>query len=212
MKTIFGMIGDFYHPRENAIDAVKKAVELNGAILIEGGTSEVGSALDTNPDALIIYRENRVNPEAETVDMWLTDEIDEKITTYVKNGGRIIAMHTAIASYPEDSKYIDMVKGYFVEHPVPHYMTRYVSSDLSPLGDKFDFAVMDEHYVVNVDEANTNVFMRHSSEYGESCSAWYHSYGNGKVMVLVPTHRKEGFENPEMQRLVNEAVAWVLKG
>jgi len=213
-KNIFALIGDFYHPYDNAFSTIKKAVEMNSAELIDGKIDEISGAIDANPDAILLYRENRINPEDATVNLWLTDELDEKITTYVKNGGSIIALHTAIALYPRDSKYTDMVKGYFIEHPVEHYLVRYKSTNTSgnPLGSPFDFTIKDEHYIVHVDEANTNVFMRHSSDYGEGCAAWHHNYGKGKVIVLVPTHNKEGFEHPQTLRLLNEAIAWSLKG
>jgi len=217
-KRVCAFVGDFYHKYEIAIPAVEKAIELLGnAVVLEDCKAEnIPQILSTNPDAIIMVREDRLNPEDAVVNHWLTPEMDEKITDYVKNGGNFIAMHTAIASYPENSKYVDMLKGYFISHPPEHYKVRYTSNEKLPFGDKtghtkpYDFEVMDEHYVTFVDEANTNVFMSHASAYGKHAAGWCHAYGKGKVMVLVPTHNKEGFEHPETIRLIHEAIVWAL--
>ena len=214
MKQIFGLIGDFYHPKSNAFDAIKKAVAANDAELIDGKLSniilsDISAAIDKNPAAILLYHENRTTPEEENQNHWLTPKLDHKITDYVKNGGSLIALHTSIASYPKDSKYTDMVRGYFIDHPQEHYLVRYKTTSDTPIGN-FDFQVMDEHYLLHVDEANTNVFMRHSSDFGEGASGWHHQYGSGKVIVLVPTHNKEGFENPEMARLLKSAIGWAI--
>jgi len=213
-KRICAFVGDFYHKYEITIPAVKKAVEMLGdtAALEDCKAENIPQILPTNPDAVILVREDRLNPEDEVVNHWLTPEMDEEITSYVKNGGSLIAMHTAIASYPQDSKYVDMLKGYFISHPPEHYKVRYTSNENLPFNNAkpYDFAVMDEHYVTHVDEANTNVFMRLSSDYGEHAAGWCHKYGKGKVIVLVPTHNKEGFEHPETIRLINDAIVWAL--
>jgi len=214
-KEICTFLWDFYHDHDNAYPVIKKAVELmEGVSLTDHRIEDISSVIDKNPDVIFLGCEDRLNPEDETVHHWLTAELDKKITPYVKNGGSLIAMHTAMASHPKDSKYVDMLKGYFITHPVEHYLVRYKSNEKLPFPNSkpYDFEVMDEHYVVHVDTENTNVFMSHSSAYGEGHAGWCHSYGKGKVMVIVPTHNKEGFEHPEMLRLISDVVNWALGG
>ena len=242
-QGIYSFLGDFYHKHENIYPSVKKAAEQAGETLHDRKCiSELSDVIDKNPAVIIIAAENRVNPEAEPENLWLTPELDEKLTDYVKNGGSFIAIHAALASYPEDSKYVDMVKGYFVSHPTEHYLVCYTSnekfekmpfcgnvgniadcenagnseisknSEISEKPAAFDYEVMDEHYVLNVNTAATNVFMTLSSEFGEGCGGWFHSYGNGKVIAVVPTHNKEGFEHPETVRLYKEAIIWAKSG
>ena len=212
-KEICTFLWDFYHNHDNAYPVIKKAVErIENVSLTDCKIEELSAVIDKNPDVIFLGREDRLNPEDETVNRWLTNALDDKITSYVKNGGSLIAMHTAIASYPENSKYVDMLKGYFITHPPEHYLVRYKSNEKLPFPNSqaYDFEIMDEHYVVYVDTENTNVFMSHSSAYGEGHAGWYHSYGKGKVMVIVPTHNKEGFEHPEMLRLIHEAITLAL--
>lgn len=212
MKKIYSFLGDFYHSHDFVYPAVKKAVDsMSGVELTDCTIADISQVIDKNPDVIILAAENRVNPQDENINLWLTPELDEKIASYVKNGGSFVAVHAALASYPEDSKYIDMLKGYFVSHPQEHYLVRFKSNEKLPFGgEPFDYEVMDEFYVLNVDEANTNVYMTSASEYGEGYGGWYHNYGDGKVIVIVPTHNKEGFEHPETVRLFNEGITWAL--
>ena len=207
----YSILGDFYHKHDFVYPSVQKAADLAGVTLVDCPVTEIEKAIDANPEIIIMACENRVNPEDEKIDLWLTDEIDEKITSYVKNGGSFIAIHAALASYPTDSKYIDMVKGYFVDHPPEHYNVRYTSKEQLPSSKDpapVDYTVLDEHYVLNVDTANTNVFLTLSSDYGEGNAGWYHNYGKGKVIAVAPTHNKAGFEHPETIRLYKEAILW----
>lgn len=120
-KTIYSFLGDFYHERDNVYPAVKKAAEILGddVILTDCALSELSEVLDLDktPATIIMACEDRINPESDQVNHWLTPEMDNKITSYVKNGGSFIAIHAALASYPKDSKYTDMLKGYFIDHP-----------------------------------------------------------------------------------------------
>ena len=212
--SIYSFLGDFYHKHEHIYPSVKKAAELIGETLNDCQcTSELSGVIDKNPTVIIMACENRINPQDEQINMWLTPEMDEKLTNYVKNGGSFIAIHASLASYPTDSKYTDMIKGYFVDHPAEHYTVRYTSNEKMPFSKNpaaFDYEVMDEHYVLNVDTAATNVFMTLKSEYGEGCGGWFHNYGKGKVIAVAPTHNKEGFEHPETVRLYKEAILWAI--
>ena len=210
-QGIYSFLGDYYHKHENIYPSIKKAAELAEETLNDCQCiSELGDVIDKNPAVIIMARENRINPQDEAVKVWLTPELDEKITAYVKNGGSFIGIHTAIASYPADSEYTKMLKGSFVSHPEEHYCVQYKSNEKLPFAgaEAFDYGIMDEHYVLDVDTEATNVFMSLSSEFGEGCGGWYHSYGSGKVIVIVPTHNKEGFEHPETIRLYKEAISW----
>jgi len=209
---IYTFVGDFYHPHDIVYPTVKKSVALMGDLVMDCRIDEMSSILDVKPKAIILASENRLNPNDKFVEKWLTPKLDEKITDYVSNGGSIVVIHSGIAEYPEDSKFVDMLKGYFVSHPDEHCMVKYTSNEKLPFngGTPFDYEIMDEFYVCNVDTENTNVFITTQSEHGEGYGGWYHNYGRGKVIVLVPTHNLEGYEHPETLRLINKSVAWAI--
>ncbi|MCL2373306.1 MAG: ThuA domain-containing protein [Defluviitaleaceae bacterium] len=204
---IYSFLGDFYHPHENIYPTVKAALEAAGETLADSQLADLPAILDNNPAAIIMGVENRLNPESDNVTHWLTPEIDQKIEAYVAAGGSIIALHAAIASYPQGSKYIQMLRGYFISHPDEHCLVSYKGQ----LGGSHDFQLMDEFYVVDVDQENTNVFLTSESLHGQGIAGWYHNYGNGKAIVIVPTHRKESNQNPATIRLITAGINWALE-
>ena len=212
MKKIYSFFGDFYHDHDIILSAVEKAVKgIENLELIDAKIEQISQVLDQNPEAIIIDMENRINPQDPVIDLWLTPELDEKITNYVHGGGRFVAMHAGIASYAPETKYTKMLKGYFLSHPAD-CPVQYISNDKLPFENKtaFNYQVMDEHYQLHVDEENTTVFMKSTSEHGDNYGGWYHDYGNGKVICIAPTHRKEGFEHEETIRLIKQSIEWVI--
>lgn len=215
VKRVYSFLGDFYHSHDVVYQVLNTACEQLGVELIDTGINDIGTALEAAPDAIVMYLENRVNPESESGFNWLTDELDSKITGYVKDGGSFFAIHAGLSSYPPESGYIKMLGGHFVSHPKDNCRVKFTSEQNLPIEDMqgFDFEVVcDEHYFVKVDEARTTVFLRSSSEHGESVGGWYHSYGKGRVICITPTHTVEGFEHPEVLRLFQSSLEWSLDG
>ena len=216
-RKVFAFLGDFYHQREPLELAVQTAVRGVGDVEIafQLPTSEsMNHALDQNPMMIILGAENRINPEDEIVRNWLTDELDNRLEAYVAAGGSLLVLHSGLASYPPDSKYRKMIKGEFLSHPPEHCQVRYYSEDDGvPLNGNasYDYVVIDEFYVVDVDTEDTNVFLySECEEHGTGLAGWHHTYGEGKVMCLVPTHNKEGFEHAETLRLYHKTIEWGL--
>jgi len=216
-KKVFAFLGDFYHQRAPMEKAVQKAISdlENASLVSQLATAEnINLALDADPAMIILGAENRINPQDEVIEFWLTNELDDKLETYVASGGNLVVLHSALASYPADSKYRKMIKGEFISHPPEHVKVRYYTSAEEGIlsGDAgYDYEVIDEFYVVDVDTEETNVFLYSECEvYGEGLGGWYHDYGKGKVVCVVPTHNVEGFEHEETLRLYRDAIEWGL--
>jgi len=214
MKKIYVFAGDYYHPKENVWAALNKitAGALIDAEIADCPIENIENALeyDNKPDVIVMVRENRIDAGKEDTGNWLTDVIDDKLKHYVEGGGALLVIHAALASYAPDTEYTQMVKGHFVHHPNEHCAVRYISNENMPFNEEaFDFELMDEHYFVTLlDDAN--VFMHSHSEHGVQPAAWSHNYGQGKVLILVPTHNKKGYEHPEVVRLIASGIKWCL--
>jgi type 1 glutamine amidotransferase len=157
-------------------------------------------------------KENRINPEDEAVRLWMTPDIENQITSYVANGGSFFAWHTGLSSYVQKGKFVSMLKGSFRFHPSINKPVKYITKqndffDISPVA----FEVMDEHYFVECDLQNTNVFMYSESADGASVAGWAHNFGKGRVCCITPTHRLEGLTNPEFLKLLGKTVKWCCK-
>ena len=216
MKTINSFLGDYYHNAQTMTTAVEHAISVNAAktdIDNQGvtGIDRLAAVLATNPSLIIIGLENRLNPQDEAVSLWLTPELDKQLVAYVTAGGNLLVLHSGLASYPTDSRYIKMLGGHFVSHPDKHCDVRYVSTQHWPISVPIDYTVEDEFYIVKVDEQTTTVFMRsESKEHGKQPAGWSHNYGRGRVMCLVPTHNARGYQEFGHQTLLVEAIAYLL--
>ncbi|WP_338786093.1 ThuA domain-containing protein [Metabacillus sp. FJAT-53654] len=111
------------------------------------------------PDAVILFKEDRVNPTDQKVDTWMTDEIGEAIAQYVDQGGGWLGWHSGLASYAAESSYTKMLKGYFEYHPELHYQVKYTSVIGNDEFGPVSFEIKDEHYFVNVNIEETNIFL-----------------------------------------------------
>lgn len=215
MIRIAAVLGDYYHPSEWAKDSLERSLNPDSTkvdIKINYYPHEqLREALSDQPDAVILFKENRLNPKEEKVELWMTEEIELEITRYVANGGSWLAWHSGLASYPAESLYTKMVKGYFLYHPEKHQPVHYKSvTENSITPHPVSFEVVDEHYFVHCDEEDTNIFLVSESIDGKAAAGWCHSYKNGKVCCLTPAHNKEGLLDSEFLSLLGRCVNWLI--
>jgi type 1 glutamine amidotransferase len=239
MIRLAAVLGDYYHSSEWAKISLETALGFDKEDLqIDYCTPEqLPEILAKQPDAVIHFKENRLNPVVENVETWMTEEVSFKITNYVENGGRWLAWHSGLASFPVEGAYIKMLKGYFLYHPKKHHLVHYKASADNPvllsttsfeiedehhlvhykasadnpvLLSTTSFEIEDEHYFVHCDSENTNVFLFSESIDGQSAAGWCHSFGAGKVCCLTPAHNKEGLLNEEFLETLRNCVNWLI--
>ncbi|NHN33999.1 ThuA domain-containing protein [Paenibacillus agricola] len=210
MKTIYAIVGDYYHPG----DLIQQSLSLAMKPLTDSGQYELAyvSAEDltdrllSKPAAVILFKEDRVNPKDDHIEHWLTEPLSTAITRYVEEGGGFLAWHSGLASYPPDSAFIQMLRGYFEHHPSKHQVVSYKGVLPSEPSREISFEIVDEHYFVSCDEANTDIFLKSESVDGSSIGGWAHSFGQGQVCCLTPAHNKEGLLHPGMIELLRSSV------
>ena len=212
MKRIVAIIGDYYHRKEWIQASLEQALTiLNANQQVECAiiqTSELINELENKPDAVILCKEDRLNPTDENTETWMTEMMSDSIAQYVEQGGGWLSWHSGLASYSTDSSYSKVVKGYFEYHPEQHSQVKYISIKDEAFG-PISFELLDEHYFVNVKEKETNVFLESESEDGSSFAGWYHDYGQGRVCCLTPAHNKEGLLDQDFTQLLANTIEWV---
>ena len=157
------------------------------------------------------YRERDTKPQPEGRSYWLTPEEAQKFEDYVNAGGRLFMFHDGFGNYPCDYAIARLARSCFISHPA------IVEINVSPTGKMPEltegvtpFVVSDEEYVVEMDESETSVFLEsHSPEHGRSAQGWAHTYGEGKVAVLIPGHRMDTISHPSINRLIQNALDWL---
>ncbi|RCW77197.1 ThuA domain-containing protein [Saliterribacillus persicus] len=216
---MLAVLGDYYHDARllrKALDRVLYSLrdqETIEQITIDYlGPKQLDDASFEEVDLIIIASENRINPEEEQVEKWMTEKIAKKIHQFVENGGGFLAWHSGFACYDGVETYLDMLKGSFDYHPEKHVeVTYHIEDDLFLNKNIQDFSFIDEHYFMHCDQDQTNVFLTSASEYGEQVAGWYHELGEGKVCCVVPAHTEEGLLHDSTGEILNGSIEWLIK-
>jgi len=213
--TITAIIGDYFHEEAAIRASLEAAISQHGLedlIEIQYATyDQLVNRLEQRPHAVILFMEDRLNPGNPELLRWMTPEIAQSIVDYVRQGGSWFAWHSGLASFEKVSAYVGMLRGHFLTHPKEHSEVTYqAAKNELGIAEQAEFSLLDEHYFVTCDEANTNVFLRSSSRDGESIAGWYHLEGDGKVCCLAPAHRQEGLMNPELLAILGPILRWIV--
>lgn len=212
---ILAVVGDYYHNEATYKEALSKVInKMEGIDLIYSTRESLLDKLNDKPDLVILASENRLNPDVDRVNKWLTESIEKEIINYVINGGAWLAWHSGLAGYEKSSSYIDMLGGYFTHHPEDHVKVQYKYRGKQALSKgnkgKDTFEITDEHYFIRNTE-NISVFLESKSIHGHSVAGWIKKYGEGEVVCYVPSHNKEGLMHSSVQKDLEDIVRLLLK-
>lgn len=211
MMKITALLGDYWHDAEDAKAGLQAAVtRLSGHEEIDVTYityKEAGQALESKPDLFINAKMDELNPRDEQVETWLTEELDQKLTSYVESGGSLLAWHAGMAAYDPASSYIEMLHGYFDYHPPGLQDVTYIWKENDQ---KQRFSLEDEQYFVKIDQDKTEVDLWSTGVDGDSIAGWKHRYGQGKVCCFTPAHTREAMLDENVSRLLAEKIIWLL--
>ncbi|ACK42554.1 MULTISPECIES: ThuA domain-containing protein [Dictyoglomus] len=206
MERVLAIVGDYYHPEEKIKETLEFVLK-NTYWVDYASINNFSMLIREDPYLVIIGRENKLNPQDKNSLIWMDDEIENLLVDYVSNGGRLLVMHSGLASYDVSGKYVrELTRGYFKYHPerkMVKYYGRYPDKDKD-----IYFEIFDEHYFVEVDKESTNIFLYSTSLDGESVAGWYHEYGKGKILCLTPAHN-EALANENLRKLLRDLILWM---
>lgn len=206
MIKIVALVGDYWHSGDDAKAGLEAAIKRIPDIEVDLQYltyEEVSQVLDEQPDLFINAKMNVLNPKDEQKIIWLTAEVDRKIVNYVNEGGSLLAWHAGMAGYPSETNYTQMLRGSFTYHPPGLQDVTYMQKEKV-------FSLSDEHYFVQCDVENTDVYLRSTGVAGDSIAGWQHSFGKGMVCCFTPAHTKEGMLDENISCLLAEKLNWML--
>ena len=169
---------------------------------------------DWSPDNLFAYplvvfvKSDNVSAVDNT--SWVNDEVQASFVSYVRAGNGLLVVHsgTVYKNVPEMRR---LIGGAFLEHPKQCPVTVEPKPDHPLTAGSFPFTVMDEHYMMALDDENADVFLTSTSEHGTQPAGWTRSEGQGRVCVLTPGHNVEVWQHPAYQTLLCNAMRWCSK-
>jgi type 1 glutamine amidotransferase len=142
----------------------------------------------------------------------ITQTALDALESYTLEGGGILAIHSATASFKSTPRYHQILGGCFASHgPVERYDIRFLPGIDTPFSNIPEFSVKDELYL---HELETDIKVHAYTFYQRKMVPimWTRQHGNGRVCYASPGHRSETMRAPEYINLLSRALHWVCEG
>jgi type 1 glutamine amidotransferase len=159
--------------------------------------------------AVILSKSNNISSANESP--WMTENVQQAFLNYVRRGNGLLAIHSGTAGYEQTPVLRALLGGVFREHPeqCPVMVEPLANHPLSEGSQAF--TLEDEHYQMDLDDHQADVFIKTKSEHGTQPGGWQRTEGDGRVCVLTPGHNLEVWQHPAYQRLLLNALRWCSK-
>jgi type 1 glutamine amidotransferase len=200
---------DYWHPARTAREGLKPIEQDN---MHRFKFDWIEDAADWSEERMMKYsliiltKSNNVSSRDQT--HWATPEVEAAFQRHLQAGNGLVVIHSGIADYREQRTLRGLMGGAFASHPDQCPVTVTAKAG-NPLGAaSIPFTVFDEHYMMDLDDTEANVFLTTSSEHGTQPAGWSRTEGPGRVCVLTPGHNLEVWLHPAYQDLIQRALAW----
>ncbi len=136
---------------------------------------------------------------------FLNDAAIESLAKFVRAGGGLVGIHTAIATSPNNETLgklfgARIVKGYIGEHKIT------VSDPNHPIAHRVQDFRMDDELYVTEKKSDFHAFLSTSFEADQHPMGWTRSEGGGKVVYLGNGHTPGGLQHPTFKQLLTRSV------
>jgi uncharacterized protein len=154
----------------------------------------------------ILTKSNNISSADQTP--WMTGEVEEAFHQYLSDGNGLVVIHSGSAGYQDNPSLRRTLGGLFESHPEQCPVTVEALPN-HPLGaGSAAFTLLDEHYMMHLEDPRADVFLTTTSEHGSQPGGWTRREGAGRVVVLTPGHNLEVWLHPSYQRLIRNALEW----
>lgn len=144
----------------------------------------------------------------------LTPSQEKGLLTYVRQGGGVVAVHAAAASYKDNRGYVEMIGSQLEEHgPISEITIEHTadSSGILPRLAK-SFVVTDEFYQLGLrtkDKLQPFQYGWWQSE--KKMLGYVRNYGKGRVFYTALGHDERSFNHPEFKDLILKGLRYVTR-
>ncbi len=141
---------------------------------------------------------------------WVSEAVQAAFVEYVRRGGGVLAVHSGTV-YARHPTMRALLGGAFVGHPPQCPVTVEPKAGHPLTAGVVTFTLPDEHYMMELDDAQADVFLTTTSEHGTQPGGWTRLEGAGRVCVLTPGHTVEVWRHPAFQALLVNGLRWCSK-
>lgn len=214
-KRILVLLGGLWHDFDGFASASRSLLEPHGHQVETTYDLDRLSRLEEDRCDLVLsytclspHREGRddIGPEK------LTDAQIRSLTTWIRSGGALLAVHAATVIGQSDAALGQLIGGVFVSHAPPLTFTVYPIHEQHPITSGIKaFAVHDEFYR----QAHMPAVHVHMVAIDRGVAypmTWSKSEGRGRVAYVAPGHSREVWDLAPYQRLLLQAIDWLVEG
>ena len=135
----------------------------------------------------------------------------EDLQRYIEEGHGFLALHAGNAYRRDDCpEMVALIGNEFKFHP-PQCPVTVKAVKEHPITRGFmPFTARDEHYVIEVNAADAEVFLESESDTSarRQIAGYTRTFGKGRLCVLTPGHTLGIWQHSEFQRLLLNAIDW----
>jgi type 1 glutamine amidotransferase len=205
MRTLV-LCGDYWHPARVAQAGLAPLASAGFEFDWITHAGEWSAALMAEYPLVVLTRMNQVSETDRAP--WATEEVQAAFVDHVRGGSGLLVIHSGAAGYDALPAMRGLVGGAFVSHPPQCPVTVEAHAGHPLATGSAPFTLTDEHYVMDLDDAQADVFLTTTSEHGTQHGGWTRREGDGRVCVLTPGHNLEVWLHPSYQALIGNALRW----
>ena len=147
----------------------------------------------------------------------LSDEHFAALRAHLAAGKPLLCHHSALLSFDERPELAEIFDGRWIDGQSTHppyraFTVRLRDSAHSTVSGLRDFSISDEIYIKLAEPQRSEVLLEAEHDGRLWPLAWAGSYGGSKVFVSALGHDMGSYASPELQRLMLNAIGWLLDG
>ena len=204
MRTLV-ICDEYYHPARTVRDGL---ATLSGAGFefdwIEDAAEWSAERMTAYPLVLLSKSDDRSAADRAP---WVTEAVQQAFVDDVRQGHGLLVVHSGTV-YAEKPVLRALIGGAFMRHPAQCPVTMEPKPGHPLTAGSTAFTLVDEHYVMALDDTQADVFMTTTSEHGTQPGGWTRTEGKGRVCVLTPGHNVEVWQHPSFQALLINGLRW----
>lgn len=199
MGKILLVTQGLFHPSLRARKLLRKILEE-----LEGFSIDSVASMESFPQDLESYAAMVVYVHHKRV----SENALGRFDTWVKQGGGVLGVHAATASFKQQRAYSEIMGGRFTGHGRVERFEIQPLAESTVFRDIPAFGVKDELYIHELQPGITPHFVAQHS--GETVPViWTHQYGAGRVCIAVPGHLSRTLKNESYKRVLQQGLLWV---
>ena len=141
----------------------------------------------------------------------ISDKALEAMENFVFNGGGLLAIHSASASFKKNTRYYNLLGGKFISHgPVSEFKVAPIKGSRRPFGGISSFMVVDELYIHRYKGDVTMHFQTEINGKKEPV-VWTRELGRGRLAYCSLGHRPSIFKIPEVRQIIKNSMKWLVQ-